>query len=151
MATQIHSYNSDFIPQPSSQMHVDNPQPKPSAPLDATPIDLTTTVPNLHRIPPLEHNQSPVQTLLTIAPTIDKLALQRGKAGTPTDGQPAPQLVLDLAHFLHELATALALALGDGVHGGGEEEPDGLVDVRFCRDGGEGEFGERFCDAHDCF
>ena len=35
------------------------------------------------------------------------------------------------------------------MHGGGEEEADGFVDVGFGDEGGEGEFGEGFGDAGD--
>ena len=38
-----------------------------------------------------------------------------------------------------------------GVHGAGQEEADGLVDVGFGGDGREGEFGKGFRDTDDGF
>lgn len=53
--------------------------------------------------------------------------------------------------LLVQLLAALVGALVHGVHGGREEEADGLVDVGLGGDGGQADLGERFGDADDGF
>jgi len=114
-------------------------------------MNLPPTRSHLHRLPPLQHHQRPIQRLFAIPPPLHKLPPQRRQTRTPPNRQPPPQLLLHLRNLLHQLLAALALALRDGVHGRGEEEADGFVDVGFGGDGGEGQFGEGFGDADDGF
>lgn len=91
------------------------------SPSTTTPKNLPTPLPNLHRIPLLQHHQRPIQRLLTIPPPLDKLPPQRRKTRAPPNRQPSPQLLLHLARLLHQLPAALALALRHGVHRAREE------------------------------
>lgn len=101
--------------------------------------------------------QRPRQRRLTIPPTRHKLPPQRPQTRTPPNRQSPAQLLLHLPNLLHQLSipthtttdTAGALALCDGIHGGGEEETNGFIDVRFVGDRGQSEFGEGFGDADD--
>lgn len=114
-------------------------------------INLRPARANTNRIPPLQDQQSAVQTLLGIPTATNKLASERSKTGTPTNRQPSLQFVFNTANFLHQLFTALSLTLGDRIHGRRQEKTDGLVDVRFCSDGRESEFCEGLGDAYDGF
>ena len=116
-----------------------------------TPKHLRPTLPNLHRLPLLQHHQRPIQRLLAIPPSLDELPPQRRQARIPPDRQPSPQLLLHLPRLLHQLLTALPFPLRHGVHGRGQEETDGFVDVGFGRDDRKGELGEGFGDADDGF
>jgi len=92
-----------------------------------------------------------MKRLLAPPPPLHQLPPQRRQTRTPSHRQPSPQLLLYLSRLLHHLPAPLSLALRHGIHGRGEEEPDGLIDVRLQRDGREGEFGEGFGDADDGF
>ena len=133
------------LPQPTRPPTFRPPTHLP--PSNPTPKNLPTPLPNLHRIPLLQHHQRPTKRLLSIPPPLHKLPPQRRQTRTPPHRQSSPELLLHLAHLLHQLPTALALALGNGVHGRGEEEPDGFVDVRFGCDVRKADFGEGFGDA----
>ena len=119
--------------------------------LSTAPINLTPTIPNLHRLSPLHDHQRPVERLLAPPPPLHQLPPQRRQTRTPANRQPPPQLLFNPGTLLHHLLAALALALSDGVHGRSEEEANGFVDVVFRGDGREGEFGEGFGDADDGF
>ena len=117
---------------------------------DAAAVDLGSLRSELDGIPPLKNDQGSVESLLRVAPRLDKLSTQRRQGRTPADRETPAQLVLDLGDFLHQLlATALARALVDGVHGRGQEEPYRLVDVCFCGHGRQRDLGEGLADAHD--
>ena len=62
--------------------------------LESATVYLTATVPDLDALPPLQHDQGPVEGLFAVAPGVAELTLQRRQAGRPADGQPAAQLVL---------------------------------------------------------
>lgn len=108
-------------------------------------------MPNLHSIPALQHDQSPIQRLLAVTTSIDEFASQSRQTSAPANRQTSTQLVLDFTHLLHEVTAALAFTLGDGVHGAGEKEADCFVDVCFGSDGREAEFCERFGDTDNGF
>lgn len=97
--------------------------------------------------------QSPRQRGFTVPSPLNELPSQCGEAGAPTDGQAPSQLFLDLAHFVHEFSIrahpTCAFTLRHGVHGTGEEEPDGLVDMVFLGDGRQCHLGEGLGDTDD--
>lgn len=105
--------------------------------------------PNSNRIPPLQHQQRPIQPRLTVSFPLDKLPPKRRQAGAPANGQPPPQLLLQFCDFLIELLAPLILALVDCVHRTGQEEPDCLIDMLCGGDGGQGELRKGFGDADD--
>ena len=102
------------------------------------PINLGPPGPNLYSIPPLKNHQGPIESLLGIPSPFNEFTTKSSQTRTPANGQPTLKLVFNLADFLHHLLATLAFALGDGVHGRCEEEPDGFVDVAFCGNWGEG-------------
>jgi hypothetical protein len=87
--------------------------------------------------------------LLTISSSIHELTLERRQTGTPSNRQPPAQFVLDFAYFFHKLTTALALALGDGIHGTGKEQPDRFVYMSFGGNWRKTEFGERLGNTYN--
>lgn len=101
------------------------------------PVNLGPPRPNLYSISPLKNHQGPIERLLGI-PSPNEFTTKSSQTRTPANGQPTLKLVFNLADFLHHLLATLAFALGDGVHGRCEEEPDGFVDVAFCGNWGEG-------------
>lgn len=115
--------------------------------LSTAPINLTPSIPYLHRLPPLHHHQRSAQSLLTPPPPVTQFPLQSGQARAPPDWQSPPQLLFHLRALVHHIPARRPLALRHGVHGRSQEEADGFVDVGFRGDGGEGEFGEGFGDA----
>lgn len=120
---------------------------EPPPRLNSTPINLSPLTPNSNRLPPLQNQQRPIQTRLTKPLPLDKLPPQRRQARTPPNRQSSAQLLLQPGHFFIQFFAPLVVALVHGVHGAGEEEPDGFVDVCGCGDGGEGQLGEGLGDA----
>lgn len=104
-------------------------------------------MPNLHRIPPLQHPQRPRKRTLRIPPPINKFPLQRRQTRAPPNGQSSPQFLLHFPNLFHQLLATAGLALRHGIHSGSKEQANRLVDVLFRCDGGECEFRERLRDA----
>lgn len=102
------------------------------------PINLGPSRPNLYSISPLKNHQGPIESLLGIPSPTNEFTTKGSQARTPANGQSTLELVFDFADFFHHLLATLAFALGDGVHGRCEEEPDGFVDMSFCGNWGEG-------------
>lgn len=114
-------------------------------------MDLSALVSKDNRVPPLHVHEGSVHGLLTVALAFDHFAAEGGKAGAPADGQAALQLGLDAVDLVVELAAALVAALVHGVHGGAEEQADGLVDVRLGGNGRQRQFGQGLGDADNGF
>ena len=131
--------------QPSPRLSVATRQ------LGAVPVHLRPLVPEHDGVSPLQHHEGSVQGLFAEALAFDHLPAQRRQTCAPADGQSPLQLRFDTVHLLVQLPTALVTALVYSVHGGAEEEADGLVDMLLCRDGRQRQLGQRLGDTDDGF
>lgn len=104
--------------------------------LNPTSVNLRPLTPNCNSVPPLQHQQCPIQPRLTITLTLHKLPPQRRQARAPTNWQSSPKFLLQLRNFLVQLLAPLILALVYRVHGTSQEETDRFVDMFRSGDGG---------------
>lgn len=107
-----------------------------------TSVDLTTSTPHLHGLPPGEHDERSSQALFAVPAALDELLPESGQAGAPPDRKSPPELLLHFGNLLHQLLAPRSLALGHSIHRRCKEQSDRLVHVFFGGDVGKGQFGK---------
>lgn len=158
----------DFLLAPALWNHHMTPSPVPAknkSPASCScAYDGRSAIPQLNRVTPLQHRQCPAQRGLAVPAISDERPAYACQARCPAHGQALAHLVLELVDLSEQVPVAAGaravdaaaavggvLAAGRGVHGRGEEEPDGLVDVHFRGDGLQLQLCEGLRDADDGF
>ncbi len=125
------------------------------AKLNTDTTDQPPLLQELQDVGPLEHHETPIESVLRVPALRDEKVSQTRVRQGPADCKAIPlsELLFDCFDFLHQLALGEAVDVAglDGVHRRSAEEPDRLVDVRLGDLGAELDLGERLGNTNDGF